>query len=44
MGCNPEDVMYRYFDEAPAKDPVSQVLHGDTKIYMVADILTKVDR
>lgn len=41
---NPEDVMYRYFDQAPAKDPVSQMLYVDTKTYMVADILTKVDR
>jgi asparagine synthase (glutamine-hydrolysing) len=36
--------MYRYFDQAPAKDPVSQMLYVDTKTYMVADILTKVDR
>jgi asparagine synthase (glutamine-hydrolysing) len=41
---NPENVMYRYFDEAPAKDPISQMLYVDTKTYMVADILTKVDR
>ena len=41
---DPEDVMYRYFDQAPAKDPVSQMLYVDTKTYMVADILTKVDR
>ena len=40
----PEDVMYRYFDQAPANDPVSQMLYVDTKTYMVADILTKVDR
>jgi asparagine synthase (glutamine-hydrolysing) len=41
---NPEDVMYRYFDQAPADDPVSQMLYVDTKTYMAADILTKVDR
>jgi asparagine synthase (glutamine-hydrolysing) len=41
---NPEDVMYSYFDRAPAKDPMSQMLYVDTKTYMVADILTKVDR
>jgi asparagine synthase (glutamine-hydrolysing) len=41
---NPEEVMYRYFDQAPAKDPVSQMLYVDTKTYMVGDILTKVDR
>ncbi len=40
----PEDVMYRYFDQAPAEDPVSRMLYVDTKTYMVADILTKVDR
>jgi asparagine synthase (glutamine-hydrolysing) len=41
---DPENVMYRYFDQAPAKDPISQMLYVDTKTYMVADILTKVDR
>jgi asparagine synthase (glutamine-hydrolysing) len=41
---NPDDVMYQYFDHAPATDPVSQMLYVDTKTYMVADILTKVDR
>ena len=41
---NPESLMYRYFDQAPANDPVSQMLYVDTKTYMVADILTKVDR
>ena len=43
-GGNPERVMYRYFERAPADDPVSQMLYVDTKTYMVADILTKVDR
>lgn len=43
-GGNPENVMYRYFDQAPAKDPISQTLYVDTKTYMVGDILTKVDR
>jgi len=41
---NPENLMYRYFEQAPAKDPISQMLYVDTKTYMVADILTKVDR
>jgi asparagine synthase (glutamine-hydrolysing) len=41
---NPQEVMYRYFDQAPAQDPVSKMLYVDTKTYMVADILTKVDR
>jgi asparagine synthase (glutamine-hydrolysing) len=43
-GAIPERVMYTYFEKAPAKDPVSQMLYVDTKTYMVADILTKVDR
>src|SRR5258708_36307524 len=42
--ANPEDVMHGYFDRAPADDPISQMLYVDTKTYMVADILTKVDR
>ncbi len=42
--ANPEDVMYGYFGRAPADDPISQMLYVDTKTYMVADILTKVDR
>ncbi len=41
---NPENVLLRYFDQAPTKDPVSQMLYVDTKTYMLGDILTKVDR
>jgi asparagine synthase (glutamine-hydrolysing) len=43
-GDAPENVLRRYFAQAPAKDPVSQVLYVDTKTYLVGDILTKVDR
>lgn len=43
-GGNPENVMHRYFDQAPAKDPVDKMMYVDTKTYMVGDILTKVDR
>jgi asparagine synthase (glutamine-hydrolysing) len=41
---DPQLLMYRYFDEAQANDPLSRMLYTDTKTYMVADILTKVDR
>jgi len=41
---NPENVMYKYFESTPAKDPISQTMYVDTKTYMVGDILTKVDR
>jgi asparagine synthase (glutamine-hydrolysing) len=43
-GDDPANVLRRYFAKAPAKDPVSEILYVDTKTYMVADILTKVDR
>jgi len=43
-GDDPSNVLRRYFEQAPAKDPVSQLLYVDAKTYMVADILTKVDR
>ncbi len=43
-GDDPANVLRRYFAKAPAQDPVSQILYVDTKTYMVADILTKVDR
>jgi asparagine synthase (glutamine-hydrolysing) len=41
---NPDSLMHGYFRKAPATDPVSKMLYVDTKTYMVADILTKVDR
>jgi asparagine synthase (glutamine-hydrolysing) len=34
----------RYFDEAPAPDRISRLLYLDTKTYLTADVLTKVDR
>jgi asparagine synthase (glutamine-hydrolysing) len=43
-GDDPANVLRRYFAQAPATDPVDQLLYVDTKTYMVADILTKVDR
>ena len=41
---DPGNVLRRYFAQAPAKDPVDQLLYVDTKTNMVGDILTKVDR
>jgi asparagine synthase (glutamine-hydrolysing) len=34
----------RYYDEAPATDHLSRLLYLDTKTYLTADIMTKVDR
>ena len=41
---DPQNLLLRYFKQAPTQDPVSQMLYVDTKTYMAADILTKVDR
>jgi asparagine synthase (glutamine-hydrolysing) len=33
-----------YYDQAPASDQLSRLLYLDTKTYLTADIMTKVDR
>jgi len=41
---DPLNVWRRIYDEAPAPDPLSRLLYLDTKTYLTADILAKVDR
>jgi asparagine synthase (glutamine-hydrolysing) len=42
--ANPLQQFERYFDEAPATDQLSRLMYLDTKTYLTADILAKVDR
>jgi asparagine synthase (glutamine-hydrolysing) len=41
---DPQEILMSYFENAPARDPISQMLYVDTKTYLVEDILAKVDR
>ncbi len=43
-GSDPLEAYRRYFDEAPASDRLSRLLYLDTKTYLTADVLAKVDR
>ena len=41
---HPENLLARYFDDAPASDLISRMQYADTKTYLTADVLAKVDR
>jgi len=41
---DPFEQFQRYYDRAPATDQLSRLLYLDTKTYLTADIMTKVDR
>ena len=42
--ADPMDLYRAYFDRSPARDRLSHLLYLDTKTYLTADILCKVDR
>mgnify|MGYP001427526171 CR=1 FL=1 len=42
--ADPHALFQTYLKNAPASDALSRILYLDTKTYLVADILTKVDR
>lgn len=41
---SPAELFRNYYDRAPANDALSQMQYLDTKTYLTADVLTKVDR
>jgi len=41
---SPAELFRNYYDQAPADDELSRMQYLDTKTYLTADVLTKVDR